>query len=99
MIEKGYTSLSQAVSMLTTHVAHVIQNRHARLEHLTSLLKMSSPEEVLKRGFAIVKLNDRIITDPSELGKGDQLQVILKDTEIETTITAKNKYHGKDFTL
>lgn len=99
MIEKGYTSLNQAVSMLTTHVAHVIQNRHTRLEHLTSLLKMSSPEEILKRGFAIVKVNDRIITDPLELGKGDQLQVILKDTEIETTILSKNKYHGKDFTL
>ena len=99
MIEKGYTTLNQAVRMLTTHVAYVIQNRHARLEHLTSLLKMSSPEEILKRGFAIVKVNDRIITDPSELGKGNQLQVILKDTEIETTILSKNKYHGKDFTL
>ena len=91
--------MSQAVNMLTTHVAHVIQNRHARLEHLTSLLKMSSPEEILKRGFAIVKVNDRIITDPAELGPGDQMQVILKKTEIETTIISKNEYNGKDFTL
>ena len=99
MSEKGYISMSQAVNMLTTHVAHVIQNRHARLEHLTSLLKMSSPEEILKRGFAIVKVNDRIITDPAELGPGDQMQVILKKTEIETTIISKNEYNGKDFTL
>jgi exonuclease VII large subunit len=55
---------------------------------------MASPEQTLKRGFALVKKGNRIITDPDEINKGEELTIVLKHTDIKTTVTGKTDNNG-----
>jgi exodeoxyribonuclease VII large subunit len=58
------------------------------------MIRLASPQQTLKRGFALVKIKDRIITDPSEIKIGEEITVLLKQTEILSTVTGKNENHG-----
>jgi exodeoxyribonuclease VII large subunit len=83
--------------MLQTGAAHLLREGRSELKNLETLVRMASPEEVLRRGFAIVRSQGRILSDTSDVATGDSLQVILKDSEIDTTVTSKKERHGKEF--
>lgn len=65
------------------------------LEHQHTLMKMMSPGNILKKGFAIVSRNEKIITRADELNAGDSITITLHDTDINSTITSKKETHGK----
>ncbi len=69
------------------------------LEHYRTLMKLLSPEKLLKRGFAIVKNNNKIISDPDELVNGHDFAIIFGHQEITATTKEKKAYDGKDFDL
>ena len=90
-----YTARMQGI--LQSSTLHLLRERKSDLANLATVLRMASPEETLKRGFAILKSGGRILADASSLNPGDELQVVLKDTEIDTTVTSKKERHGKEF--
>ena len=55
-------------------------------------LKNLHPDSILKKGFAILMSNGRIVTDPNKLQVSGELQAILKDKIIHSTITKKTKH-------
>lgn len=76
-----------------------LRNRRGELEHFISVYKILSPENTLRRGFAIIKSNDRITSDPAALAVGQEVRIILSDKEMGATITSKNDYDGRDFNI
>jgi exodeoxyribonuclease VII large subunit len=58
-----------------------------------------APENILKKGFAIVKVNQKITSNPSDIGVGEDIEVILADTQITATVKNKTKYDGTDHDL
>jgi exodeoxyribonuclease VII large subunit len=50
-------------------------------------LKILDPVNVLKRGYSITKINNRILKDPLEASIGDQLSTVLYKGEIDSTVT------------
>jgi exonuclease VII large subunit len=55
---------------------------------------MASPEQTMKRGFALVKKGDQIITDPVQIKMGETITVVLKHTDIMSTVTEKRQSNG-----
>jgi exodeoxyribonuclease VII large subunit len=53
-------------------------------------VKNLHPTTILNKGFAIVKMNNKIITNPQNINLADEIQVILKDETIFSTITKKS---------
>jgi exodeoxyribonuclease VII large subunit len=68
-----------------------IQNAKDKLENAKRIVKLSSPQTILNRGFAIITINGKIITDPKKIKQKDELQTILRDEIIYSTVTKKNK--------
>jgi exodeoxyribonuclease VII large subunit len=66
-----------------------IEDAKYDLDHAKKIVKLSSPQAILNRGFAIVLVNDQIITDPASLKKGTKMQTLLKNDLIESTISNK----------
>jgi exodeoxyribonuclease VII large subunit len=60
---------------------------------------MMAPENILKKGFAIVKVNQKITSNPEDVGVGADIEVILADTQITATVKNKTKYDGTDYDL
>jgi exodeoxyribonuclease VII large subunit len=92
-------ALQQQTLQLNKQVRYTIEQQQRELTHLTSIIRLSSPDEALKRGFAILKKDGKIITDPSPLNPEDEIDIILKDTEITTRIIQKSLRNGNEFDL
>jgi exodeoxyribonuclease VII large subunit len=60
---------------------------------------MMAPDNILKKGFAILKTNNKITSDPDDLKVGQDVEIILMDTQITSTVKQKTKYNGKDFNI
>lgn len=59
------------------------------IQGLEKLLQVLDPASILKRGFALVSYQGRIATDASLLPVGADINVLLDNTTITTTIKAK----------
>jgi exodeoxyribonuclease VII large subunit len=73
-----------------------LKNARSYLGHYVSLVDALSPERTLQRGFAIIRANGRITSDPGQLVKGQKIEILLRDQAIHSTITAKTNRHGTD---
>lgn len=58
----------------------------ARLDQLETAIRLSHPEHILSRGFAIVEHEGKIITEASTLNRGDRLRIRLSRQSIEASV-------------
>jgi len=93
------TDLGQIVSNIRTFKSIYLKNQLGYLGHLITVIKLVSPENTLKRGFAIIKTGGRVTSDPEDLVIGKDIQVLLRDKDITATVKSKTDYHGTDFDL
>lgn len=92
-------ALQQQTQQLNKQVRYTLEQQQREITHLTSIIRLSSPDEALKRGFAILKKDGKILTDPTPLNPGDEIDITLKDTEITTRIIQKSPRNGNEFDL
>jgi exodeoxyribonuclease VII large subunit len=70
-------------------IKNQIQNAKEKLEHAKRIVKLSSPQAILNRGFAIITINNIIITDPTLIKENAAMQTILRNETIYSTVTKK----------
>jgi exodeoxyribonuclease VII large subunit len=86
--------LEQLVSNISTFRNQFLKNQRGYLGHFVTMIHLASPEQTLKRGFALVKKGGRIITDPDQISKGEEITIVLKHTDIISTVTGKKENNG-----
>lgn len=69
-----------------------IRNQQGLLNSYQTLVNLSSPEKILKRGFAIIRKGDTIITEPTRLKEGDDLNIQLKTADL--SVHLNTIHHG-----
>jgi exodeoxyribonuclease VII large subunit len=99
LMSNHLNKLENFVLYIKTFYTQVVRTQYRRLDHLQSFTNSHSPENILKKGFAIVRINNQVISDPEKIKPGQDMSVILSNTEIKSTVKSKNKYDGKDFNL
>ena len=68
-----------------------LANRNHALSRLETAVRHLDPENTLARGFAMVMKNDRILTDPTMILPGDELNIRLKSSVITTKVKTNNE--------
>ena len=61
-------------------------------QHLTQtkrILKSYSPANTLARGYAIIMQGDKIITNPNDIAADTEIQTLLRNETITSTVTKK----------
>ena len=76
-----------------------LKSQKNNLDHYNSLFRMMAPDNILKKGFAILKLNNKTISNPNEIKVGDDIEIIFSETKIKSTIKQKSTYDGTDLNL
>jgi exodeoxyribonuclease VII large subunit len=94
IVANKLNELDHLRSNISTFRNQFLKNQQGYLGHFVSMIRMASPEQTLKRGFALVKKGDQIVTDPKQIKKGDQITVLLKHTDILSTVTEKRASDG-----
>jgi exodeoxyribonuclease VII large subunit len=91
--------LESASGKIKSASGYYLKNQQQNLDNFRALFKLLSPENVLKKGFALVKQNGRIISSPDDVHVGNEIAVILAGQEINATVNHKKAYDGNDFNL
>ncbi len=73
-----------------------LKNQETNLSNYTRIIRLLSPENTLRRGFALVKYNNRISARGASIPVGAGISVILQDTELGALVQTKTNYDGKE---
>ena len=68
-----------------------IKNAKEALNNAKRIIKISSPHAILNRGFAIITIDNKIVTDPKNIKENSQIQTLLRNETIFSTVTKKTK--------
>lgn len=65
-------------------------NKQAYLGHFISLVRLMNPQNILNKGFAIVKMNNKILSNADAINEGSELNINLAQSTIHVTVNKKN---------
>jgi exodeoxyribonuclease VII large subunit len=99
MLSDKTASLRQLQELVIANNKTFIRRQQMELEGMLRLFRMASPEKVLRRGFALIEQNGKLISTADSIEVGDELKIILSGTEIGSTVHSKKAYDGKPFDL
>jgi len=74
-------------------------NQKRYIGHFESVVRLMNPQNILNKGFAIVKIEGQIVNDASQILPGSEMTVTLASTEINTKVLSKTARNGKEFEL
>jgi exodeoxyribonuclease VII large subunit len=75
-----------------------IDNAKDELKHYKQRVKNLNPTTILKKGFAIVYADDKIVVDPQSITTGTEIKMHLQQEIIISTVTKKAK-NEKEYDL
>lgn len=72
-------------------VESMLKETKNRLVQMKRTVKAYSPATILNKGYAIIMSNNQIITNPKDIKLNSEIQTLLKNEIIHSTITQKTK--------
>jgi exodeoxyribonuclease VII large subunit len=91
--------LRNSLGNLKWFAGKYIANQKSKIGYMESICRMMSPVNLLKKGFALVYYQERIITEGSALTEGAEIIVRLQDAEVLATVQQKRETNGDTFNL
>lgn len=95
-LQSKRNELANLVSNIRSFTVMFAKNRAAELEHHRTVIKMMSPKNILRKGFAMVKLDGKVVKDASGIEEGKELTLSLSDAEIKTKVISKKDLNGNE---
>lgn len=74
-------------------------NKRAYIAHFQSVMRIMSPQNILNKGFAILKIDGKIIGNADQVTSGTELTVRLATSEIKTIVQSKSAQNENEFNL
>lgn len=99
LINREIKEVSRFLPKLISAFNSKVSTEKRALKSVVALINVISPENILRKGFAIVKSNGEITSDPNRFSPGSEIEIILRSQNIKATVNTKNDYHGNDFNL
>lgn len=91
--------LDNVVSNLKFYVTKFLKFQRGYLGHNETVIKLMSPFNILRKGFAIIKIDDKVISNAKDIKIGEDIEVILSDIQLKTTVKQNKDYNGTEFNL
>lgn len=99
LINREIKEVSRFLPKLIFSFNSKVSTEKRALKSVVALINIISPENILRKGFAIVKSKGEITSDPKKFSPGSEIEIILRSQNIKATVNTKNDYHGNDFNL
>jgi exodeoxyribonuclease VII large subunit len=84
---------------ITSSCLQFIKNQEGNLDRFEMLARLTSPNNLLKKGFALIKQNGHIITNAEGLSSGIELSIILGASEISVITTEIKPHERREFNI
>lgn len=99
LINREIKEVSRFLPKLISASTNKVSTERRSLKNVVALMNVISPENILRKGFAIVKSNGEITSDPNRFSPASEIEIILRSQNIKATVNTKSEYHGNDFNL
>jgi exodeoxyribonuclease VII large subunit len=99
MVSGKIRDIQQQAASIKTVVPILLKNENGYLNHNITMIKALSPENTLRRGFAVIKIDGWVTSDPNRLSKGKDVEIIFARKSITATVKSKKDYSGTDFNI
>lgn len=96
IFETENRNLEAFKTQLSTASIRKLEDQHKVLESNKKTIKLADPVTILNRGFALLWQNGEIITNSSQLNKGDTIINQLRDGEVETEVLKINTHEKRE---
>lgn len=93
MVNNQQFKLAKATYRLSCSAEGYIKGEQHKLENFRNTVKLLSPENVLKRGYAIIFMGDKIIKNAADVKPGESITTIFQDSELISTITETRTHY------
>ena len=84
------TELSGAKERLKTGSISLLRHTRGYLGHHVSVIKLASPDNILRRGFAIVKIGEKIIVDQQQIAIGESIRIESATGHLNARVETKS---------
>ena len=91
------TDIANVISNLKSFNGKYLKNQRGDLSHFASVIKLMSPGNILKKGFAIIKVNNKIIGNADNIIVGSDIDIVLSDYKITSLVKQKEQRDGNEF--
>ncbi|TDQ11647.1 exodeoxyribonuclease VII large subunit [Pedobacter metabolipauper] len=99
LISNKRKDLSNLSNNLESYSRIYFANKRGYIGHFQSIVKLMSPQNILNKGFAIIKVNGAIISTADAIEAGTELTISMASAEIKTTVKSKKVTNGNEFNL
>lgn len=88
--EKHHIALQNQRLQLFSH--HFLKEQFAALANMSRLVKMADPTLLLKRGFSITKVNNKVVTDSKQVEAGDIIETTFAEGKVSSIVQQKTQH-------
>lgn len=92
-IERNKENLAHLKRLMLTTMTNQYDSKLARFERAQDALLSLDTSRIVARGYAIVKQNDTALSSAKALEKGDHLQIIMRDGQLEVEVEDVKRTH------
>lgn len=83
---RSLEKINDTISRLSLAADSALKRNLAKIESLESMVKVLNPDNTLRRGYSITRVNGKAITDSSVLPKGTRIMTRLHHGSIESEV-------------
>jgi exodeoxyribonuclease VII large subunit len=87
-------SLKNLQETMRVNSGKFLITKQNQLGYFQSVIKLMDPKNILKKGFAMVSKNEKIITNGKEIKQGDNIRIIMDQYEIGTEVKSIQQSDG-----
>lgn len=91
--------LTNLISNLKIFSNKYFINYRGYLGHYESIVKLMSPKNILKKGFAIISQKGKILKDAETIIPGNDLTITMESFDINTKVISKTQNNGRESNL
>jgi exodeoxyribonuclease VII large subunit len=91
VVHGQHLKLSELTATIRESSARLFTNAKNLLGNYSQLVKHLSPETVLKRGYALVYYEAKIVTDVKKIIEGAGIKTVMSTGDFQSTVTAINE--------
>jgi exodeoxyribonuclease VII large subunit len=99
MVYKHQADIKNVCGNLKTFNSLYLKSKDYHLQHFASVIRLMSPENILSKGFAIVKSKGKIRGNADGINLGEEITIILAKQQMVATVTSKEDHDGTEFDL
>jgi exodeoxyribonuclease VII large subunit len=91
LLQNKERSLKQLQKELAAHTGDLVQNQRSKLMLYKTMVRLMDPAQILNKGFAIIKIDGRIVTNKEELQAGSVVTITRASEEVNAVVSSTTK--------